>query len=314
MKFLVTGANGFIGRPLCAYLAARGHTVVPVVRHPSDIENARLITSSDDQAAYGAALSGCDGVIHLAGRAHVTKEREADPLRAFRLANVAVTLALARQAAAAGVRRFVFISAIKVNGERTLPGESFGADDPPDPRDAYALSKWEAEQGLRSIARETGMEVVIIRPPLVYGPGVKGNFAEMVKWVARGVPLPLGAVDNRRSLIALENILNFIEICADPVHAPQAANQLFLISDGQAISTPEMLRRLAQAYGLKPRLFRFPTGLMRFCARLLGKSGMADRLLGSLVINGLKAREMLGWRPPFSMEDQLRRMSGGAPS
>jgi nucleoside-diphosphate-sugar epimerase len=182
----------------------------------------------------------------------------------------------------------------------------------PAPQDAYAISKWEAEQGLMAIARETGMGVVIIRPPLVYGLDVKGNFAKLVQWVRKGIPLPFGALQNRRSLLALDNLVSFIALCADPAKSPKAANEVFLISDGEDVSTAELLRRVARAYGTKAHLIPVPPAWLRFGARLLGKSAVADRLLGSLVIDSSKARELLGWRPVVTMDEQLQKMARDA--
>lgn len=311
MKVLVTGASGFIGSALCAHLVSLGHAVVPVVRRHGNLSNARIVRADDD-AGWRSALDGCDSIVHLAGRAHVMREQEPDPLRAFRETNVDATLALAHRAVAAGVRRLVFMSTIKVNGEHTAPGSCFEPDDEPAPEDAYALSKWEAEQVLFTIARGTGLDVVVIRPPLVYGPGVKGNFAALIKWINKGIPLPLGAVDNQRSMIALENLISFVTICADRAASPQAANHVFLVSDGNAVSTTYLLKQIALSYGRQPSLIPVSTGLMFFCARLIGKASMANRLLGSLVVNDSKAREMLGWLPPITMDEQLRRMSDAA--
>lgn len=306
MRVLVTGANGFVGSALCPHLASLGHEVVPTVRHPSGVSNERIV---GDEASWKAALEGCDSVVHLAARAHVMRDLEADPLKAFRANNVDPTLELATRAVAAGVRRFVFMSTVKVNGEETASGCSFKADDPTDPKDPYAISKWEAEQGLLEIAQRAGLEVVIIRPPLVYGPGVKGNFASLIKWVKNGVPLPLGAVHNRRSMIALDNLMNFTALCADIDASPNAKGQVFLVSDGEDVSTAELLRSVAKAYRCSSRLFSVPVGLMWFAARWVGKSSLADRLIGSLVIDDSKARQMVGWHPPVSMYEQLQKMA-----
>jgi nucleoside-diphosphate-sugar epimerase len=308
VNVLVTGSNGFIGSALCGSLTLRAHTVVPVVRRQSNLLKAVTIVG-DDEAAWNSALSGCDSVIHLAGRAHVMRDLEADPLRAFRASNVAATLQLATRAVAVGVKRLVFLSSVKVNGESTQTGDAFRPNDCTFPCDPYAVSKWEAEQGLMEVARNTGLELVIIRPTLVYGPKVKGNFATLIKWVRRGVPLPLGAVNNQRSLIGLENLVDFITLCADRAATPQAANQVFLVSDGKPVSTTELLQKIAAAYGTRHLLVPVPSGLMRFCAAMVGKAAVADRLLGSLVVDDSKAREVLGWRPPLSMEEQLRRMA-----
>ncbi len=306
MRVLVTGANGFVGRALCPRLAALGHEVVPVVRQPRGVVAERIV---HDEISWKAALDGCDTVIHLAARAHIMHDSERDSLQGFRANNVDPTIELATLAVAAGVRRVVFMSSIKVNGEETVPGLSFRPDDPPNPKDPYAISKWEAEQGLLEIAQRTGLEVVIIRPPLVYGPRVKGNFASMIKWVKNGVPLPLGAVTNHRSMIALENLVSFTALCADIEASPNARGQVFLVSDGEDVSTAELLRRVAKAYRCSNRLFSVPVGLLRFAARWAGKSSLADRLLGSLAIDDSKARQMLGWCPAVSMDEQLKRMA-----
>jgi nucleoside-diphosphate-sugar epimerase len=231
-------------------------------------------------------------------------ETAANPLDAYREVNVEGTRRLAEQAAAAGVRRFVFLSSVKVNGEETTSHSPFRADDPPAPKDAYGQSKWEAEEALVEIAERTGMEVVIIRPPLVYGPGVKGNFASMMKWVAKGVPLPLGAIDNRRSLVALDNLVDLITVCIDH---PAAANQVFLAGDGEDLSTTELLRRVGKAMGRPARLLPVPTGLLRLGAAMLGKGDMARRLLGSLQVDISRTRDVLGWEPPVSVDEGLRR-------
>lgn len=306
MKILVTGASGFIGRGLCPYLSSLGHEVVPTVRVACGLPGEKLVT---DEVSFRVALQGCDTVVHLAGRAHVLHDQERAPLEAFRAANVDTALELASRAIGAGVRRFVFMSSIKVNGEETAPGCTFRPDDPPDPKDPYGISKWEAEQGLLEIAQKTGLEVVIIRPPLVYGPAVKGNFASLIKWVKKGVPLPLGAVHNRRSMIALDNLVNFTALCADIDASPNAKGQVFLVSDGEDVTTAELLRRVAKVYRCGSRLFSVPVGLIRLVARWTGKSSLADRLLGSLVIDDSKARKMLGWTPPVSMDEQLQKMA-----
>ena len=306
MKILVTGANGFIGRALCAYLSSLGHEIVPAVRRPSNIKVEHVVRS---ELSWRAALMGCDSVVHLAGRAHVMQDHEPDPLQAFRAANVVTTTELANRAVEAGVRRFVFMSTIKVNGDETAPGCRFKPDDLTNPQDPYAVSKCEAENGLLEIARKTGLEVIIIRPPLVYGPGVKGNFALLIRWINSGWPLPLGAIHNRRSMLALENLVSFAALCADIEASPNVKNQIFLVSDGEDVSTSELLRKIAKAYGCNSHLLPLPVGGIRFAARLMSKASIADRLLGSLVIDDSKAREMLGWRPPVTMDEQLQRMA-----
>lgn len=228
----------------------------------------------------------------------------ADPLDEFRRVNVQGTLNLARQAAAAGVKRFAFVSSIKVNGESTQLGAPFKADDVPAPNDAYGLSKMEAEHGLREIALQTGIDVVIIRPPLVYGPGVKANFAAMMRWLRRGAPLPLGAIHNQRSLVALGNLVDLIVTCL--MH-PAAANQTFLVSDGEDVSTTELLRRMGNALGREARLLPVPASWLKMTAALLGRQDVAQRLCGNLQVDISKARTLLGWRPPVSVGEGLRR-------
>lgn len=307
MKVLVTGANGFIGSALVPYLVERGISVVPVVRHPCGIAHERVLHIAD-RDVWLAALKGCDSVVHLAGRAHVMRETAADPQQAFKAANVDSTLAVARYAAGAGIRRFVFLSSVKVNGERTVPGQRFYADEKPAPRDAYAQSKADAERGLLELAAQTGMEIVVVRPPLVYGPGVKGNFAQLVRWGTGRVPLPLGATDNARSMIALDNLLHFVHLCADRAASAGASNQIFLVSDGPAVSTTHMLRSVARAFGAGPWLVPVPHVYLHWLARLAGQTEAADKLLGSLVVDDQKARTLLGWQPPIDMHEQLSRM------
>ena len=309
MKALVTGANGFIGRAvwLCLH-ATRGVQVVGSVRRSSvrpdtaatDIAVGELCAETD----WSKALNGVAAVIHTAARVHVMNDSSTAPLVEFRRVNVQGTLNLARQAATAGVRRFVFISSIKVNGEVTAWGFPFSADDVPAPLDPYGVSKMEAEQGLREIAAETGMEVVIIRPPLVYGPGVKANFAALMRAVQRGWPLPLGAVHNQRSLVALDNLVDFIVTC---IAHPQAANQTFLVSDGQDLSTTELVRGMAQAAGVSARLLPVPVWTLLAAATLLGKGDAVQRLCGNLQVDISKARSLLGWVPPVSVDEALRR-------
>jgi nucleoside-diphosphate-sugar epimerase len=306
MKVLVTGANGFVGLRLCQYLIAIGREVVPAVRRRTDIPNEKILTSD---AEWTSALAGCDVVVHLAGRAHVMNDEFDDPIAEYRRVNVQHTLALARRAACTGVHRFVYISSVKVNGERTASNTAFHVVDTPEPADAYGTSKYEAEQDLMALARETGMEVTIIRPPLVYGPGVKGNFASLVRGVRKGIPLPLGAVHNKRSLVALENLVDFIAACADPERSPRAANEVFLISDGEDVSTTELLRKVANAYDVAPRLMPIPVLWIQTVARLFGKRAVADRLLDSLVVDSSKARGLLGWKPVVSMDEQLKMMA-----
>lgn len=310
----VTGGSGFLGQALLHRLLVTGpRPLIASVRRreinfPVDVrvEFVGELSSSTD---WAACLHEVGVVIHCAARAHVMKDDTANPLAEYHRVNVQGTLALGRQAAHAGVRRFVYISSIKVNGECTSPNHAFQADDIPAPEDAYGASKLEAEQGLMTLACETGMEVVIIRPPLVYGPGVKGNFASMVNWVRKGIPLPLGAVRNQRSLVALENLVDFIALCADPERSPRAANEVFLISDGEDVSTTELLRKVAKVYGVNPRFIPVPTRWIQSAASMLGKGAIASRLLGSLVVDSSKARELLDWKPVITMDTQLQKMA-----
>ena len=305
MRFLVTGATGFVGYAVSTELAQRKHDVRRAARNLAGSDGGYFeLGDIGPSTNWFGALEGVDAVVHLAARVHVMHDTEADPLTVFRAVNVEGTLNLARQAAAAGVRRFVFVSSIKVNGESTLPGQPFTADDKPAPLDAYSVSKMEAEQGLRQIAAQTGMAVVIIRPPLVYGPGVKANFAALMRAVQRGWPLPLGAVHNRRSLMALDNLVDFIVTC---LSHPQAANQTFLMSDGQDLSTTELVRGMAQAVGVPARLLPVPVWALQAGASLLGKGDAVQRLCGNLQVDISKARSLLGWVPPVSVEEGLRR-------
>jgi nucleoside-diphosphate-sugar epimerase len=307
MKVLVTGANGFIGRALCSYLAKHDVQVVPIVRQACNVPNAIVLTADDDPG-WLRALQGCDAVVHLAGKSKLDKTA-IDPLKDLHEANLTSSVTLYNRAVRAGVRRFVFLSTAKVHGERTATGQSFSVTDAPAPEDAYALSKLQAEQELLSLAQnQSELELVIIRPPLVYGPGVKGNFASMIRWMQRDIPLPLSCVNNKRSMVAVENLSSFITLCADRNRSPKAANETFLVSDGMPVSTSALLRLIALTYGVRARLFCIPVSLMLYCFRLIGKSSMAERLLGSLVLDDTQSEELLGWSPPITMIEQLKRM------
>ncbi len=308
----MTGATGFVGSSLVVRLAREGVEIRACVRRdnaelPKCVQVVR-VGNLTAETEWSHALSGVDVVVHAAARVHVMQDAAADPLQEFRRVNVQGTLQLARQAAAAGVRRFVFISSIKVNGEATQPGHPFTADDVPAPMDAYGVSKMEAEQGLREMAAQTGMELVIIRPPLVYGPGVRANFHAMMRWLARGMPLPLGAIHNLRSLVALDNLVDLIVTC---IHHPAAANQTFLVSDGEDLSTSQLLRRMGQALGEPARLIPVPPALLKLGAALLGKPAVAQRLCGSLQVDISKTRQLLGWRPPVSVDAGLKKAAEG---
>jgi len=322
-KILVTGASGFVGRALSTELFRLGCDVRATARnsvvHSSSLLYAPLAVGEIGRTTnWLNALCGVDSVVHLAARVHVMRDTAIDPMDAFRQVNVIGTLNLARQAAVSGVRRFIYLSSIKVNGEATEFSHSnlfpngkrscFCEDGDISPQDGYALSKWEAEQGLWKIAQETSMEIVIIRPPLVYGPGVKANFHTMMKWLCKGLPLPLGAIQNKRSLIALDNLVNLIITCLDH---PAAANQVFLAGDGEDLSTPELLRRLGLALGRPARLLPVPVSLLKAGAALLGRGDIAQRLCGSLQVDISKARNALGWNPPISVDEGLRRTAQG---
>jgi UDP-glucose 4-epimerase len=316
---LVTGASGFVGSAVLHHLDGAGQAVRGAYRHgvPSLPTSAQGVSVGELGAAqdWRAALDGVDAVVHTAARVHVMQDAASDPLAEYRRVNVAGTLNLARQAAASGVKRFVFLSSVKVNGEATPAPhsegvrEQFHADDAPAPQDAYGISKWEAEQGLREIAAQTGMDVVIIRPPLVYGPGVRANFAAMMRWLARGMPLPLGAVTrNRRSLVALDNLVDLIVTC---LSHPAAANQTFLVSDGEDLSTADLLRRMGLALGRPARLFPVPSVLLWAGATVLGRQGVCQRLCGSLQVDITKTRQVLGWSPPVNVDEGLRSTAEG---
>lgn len=310
MRLLITGANGFVGSALRREATARGVQVRAVQRGESpehEGQDTHTIHALDARTGWTDALRGVDAVIHTAARVHVMNDTTTDPLTAFRDTNTAGTLNLARQSASAGVSRFVFVSSIKVNGESTSAGHPFTAADTPAPQDPYGISKHEAEQGLRQIARETGLEVVIVRPPLVYGPGVKANFASLLRAVQRGLPLPLGAVThNRRSLVALDNLIDLLLACVDH---PAAANQTFLASDGEDLSTADLIRRMGQAMGKPARLLPVPTVLLKLGASALGKGDVAQRLLGNLQVDIAHTRDMLGWTPPIGVDEGLGQVA-----
>lgn len=302
---LITGVTGFVGGRLADSVNSDFYKVRGVTRaaisKPYPIVS---ILSLLDLPESDKFLDDIDVVVHAAARAHVMNDTEDDPLTAFRVVNVEGTLNLARQAAAAGVKRFIFISSIKVNGEQTELNQYFTSDTDAVPVDPYGISKMEAELGLKKLATETGMEVVIIRPPLVYGPGVKGNFASMIKLVEKGLPLPLGAINNKRSLVALDNLIDLIITCIDH---PAAANETFLVSDGDDLSTTELLRGVAEAMGKPSRLIPVPAPLLQWGATLLGKKDMARRLLGSLQVDISHTQKCLNWAPPLTVKQGLRR-------
>jgi nucleoside-diphosphate-sugar epimerase len=287
--------------------AVRGHATL----YPDLIQAGAELRQIGDVSEYktiNGAMARVNVVISCAARAHVMNDEAGDPLTAYRNVNTAGTLKLARQAATEGVKRFIYISSVKVNGKSTTDSHRFTTHDTPSPEDAYGVSKHEAEQELKALAAETGMEVVIIRPPLVYGPGVKGNFASMIKLVEKGLPLPLGAIHNKRSMVALDNLVDLIITCIDH---PAAANQTFLVSDGHDVSTTELLRGVARAMGKPSRLIPVPAPLLQWGAALIGKQDMARRLLGSLQVDISHTQECLNWNPPLTVEQGLRRCFPG---
>lgn len=307
---LVTGATGLVGKALCHVLEKENYPVRAVVRGAANLPFEMVsIEDLSRQTDWSDALQGVDCVVHCAARVHVMRDQAPDPLDAFRQVNVQGTLQLARQAAAAKVRRFVFVSSIKVNGEASQEGHPLAADDTPAPIDAYGVSKHEAEQSLRELAARTGMEVVIVRPPLVYGPGVRANFGALVKWLRRGMPLPLGAIhNNRRSLVALGNLTSLLRTC---IEHPHAANQTFMVSDGEDLSTTELLRRLGHALGRPARLAPVPVGWLEAGGRLLGRPHIVQRLTSNLQVDITKTRELLNWAPPISVAEGLRQTVAG---
>lgn len=342
MKIFVTGATGFVGSKLIAELGNRDLSVRIATRtDASKLKGVEIITikSFDAGTDWGSSLIGIDVVIHLAARVHVMNDKAADPLEEFRRVNAAGTESLARAAAASGVKRLVFVSSIKVNGESTFPVAAstlkkiphnpplhpqgvprccattlplakwgtlrsvFSETDEASPQDPYGVSKWEAEQALHRVASETGLEVVIVRPPLVYGEGVKGNFAQLLKVLTKGIPLPLASVHNLRSLIYIGNFVDALRVCA--TH-PAAAGRTYLVSDGEDVSTPDLLRQLGAAMGHPARLLPCPPRLLKLAGRLLGRSDQIERLLGSLQVDSSRIRNELGWQPPFTLQEGLR--------
>ncbi len=300
---LVSGATGFVGQALVDALRTQQRQVRRALRKtaPGNTTDDIIVGDIGPDTDWRPALQGIDCVVHLAARTHVLQESAADPLTAYRCINVGGTRQLAQQAAAAGVRRFVFLSSIKVTGEST--GEHpFTANDAPQPQDAYGITKREAEDVLRQIGADTGMEIVILRPPLVYGPGVKGNFLRLLRAVARGTPLPLASINNRRSLVYVGNLVDAIITCMD---SPAAAGKTFLVSDSEDVSTPALIRRLAAALGMPPRLLPCPPALLHLGAALLGKHAAVMRLTGSLVVDSSALRQELGWQPRYSLDQGL---------
>jgi len=310
MKILVTGANGFIGQRLCETLLKAGYFVRGAIRHlPSGVHSLKSSNNADfvfiddisQETNWSMALKGIDCIIHLAARVHIMKETSGDTFTVFRKVNAEGTSLLARMAADAGVKRFIFLSTVKVNGEGTEKHQ-FTERDTPNPHDDYSTSKWEAEQALHNISDSVGLEVVILRPPLVYGPGVKANFLRLLDMVNKNTPLPLSLVNNKRSMIYIGNLVDAIVRC---IEHPVIANQTFLVNDGQDVSTPELIRMIARAMGKKARLFPCPVSLLKMIGKVAGKSAEIERLVNSLQIDSTKIRRTLNWIPPFTVEEGI---------
>lgn len=301
MTCLLTGSTGFVGQALLERLP---NSVVLGRSCPQNFKGKYIKRDISSAATYRECFVGINSVIHCAARVHMMNDIASDPLSEFREINTLGTLNLAKQAASAGVKRFIFVSSIKVSGEGTELDNPYKSSDAAKPQDPYGISKFEAEEGLKKIAADTGIEVVIIRPTLVYGPGVKANFLSMMKWLYKGVPLPLGAIHNKRSFVALDNLVDLIITCIDH---PKAANETLLVSDDRDVSTTELLRLLATALGKNPLLLPVPMSLIKFATKLLGKSDFANRLCGSLQVDISHTKNILSWKPPVSIETALKK-------
>ncbi|WP_374407658.1 NAD-dependent epimerase/dehydratase family protein [Hydrogenophaga sp.] len=300
----VTGASGFVGSALCHELRRRHLPTIPLLRAPHPLlPEARVVGDIGPDTRWAGQLTGVDVVIHCAARAHVPLQSDGQDLEVCRRINVEGTRQLAQAAAAAGVRRLVYVSSVKALGERSLPGAPLQHDSAPHPEDAYGISKHEAEQALASVASSTGLQAVIVRPPLVYGRGVKANFLKLLQAVARGLPLPLGSVDNRRSLVALDNLTDLLVSCVDH---PDAAGQSFLVSDGEDLSTPALIRQMAQALHRPAHLLPCPPSLLALAGRLTGREATVERLIGHLQVDIGHTTKVLGWTPKVSVQQGLQ--------
>ena len=329
MRVMVTGATGFVGRSLCNILISQEYKVLASVRgfasglqgdSSGNYGNGSTYINTGDilpDTDWSLALRDVDTVVHLAARVHVTHEEPGHSLDEYRTVNTQGTVNLANQAARAGVRRFVYLSTVKVHGEETLsppylpagsghdePPVAFSEADVPRPQGGYAISKWEAERELRLLSAATGMQTVIVRPPLIYGEGVKANFLSLLRLIDKGVPLPFGSIANRRSLLCLDNLVDFLMQC---ISHPAAANETFLVADNETLSTPDLIRRIAFYMGKKPLLPGCPIGLLRMGARLLGKTAAIDKICGSLQVEARKAKMLLHWQPPLTVEQGLEK-------
>ncbi len=325
MKIFVTGANGFVGKALIVNLLSQIYEVKALVRQfskalPLAVEQIIVgdladLTLSDTTGLSTRDFKDVEVVIHTAARVHIINDNTFNPLLEFRKVNRDATLVLARLAANSGVKRFIFLSSIKVNGEITSLNKPFTPDDVHVPKDPYALSKYEAEKGLLALAQETEMDVVIIRPPLIYGPGVKGNFSSLMKWMSKPVPLPFGAIHNQRSLVALDNLVSFISFCLDLKKSSKASNQVLLICDDEDVSTTQLLKKVRQTLNFQSSsrkqawLLPVPVSILMFFAKLLGKDNIANRLFGSLQVDSSKTRDLLGWTPVVTVDEQLAKIA-----
>jgi len=308
-NILLTGATGFVGNRLLSMLKENGHHCRAAVRRPSssvDVHAESIIVGEiDAHTNWSQAVKGMDVIVHLAARVHVMNDQADNPLVEFRKINLDGTRSLAEAAAKAGVKRFIYISTIKVNGEATH-GKAFTSQDTPSPSDPYAIAKWEAEKALQQISKDTGLEVVVIRPTLVYGPGVKANLYNLIKLVRKRIPLPLAGIKNRRSLVALDNLTSLIMTCCEH---PAAAGHVFLACDDEAVSTAELIGRIARSFGQYSTLFYFPPGIMAWVAGLLGKQAVWQRLAGSLEVDNSEAKKIMGWQPVTTMDEELKRIA-----
>jgi nucleoside-diphosphate-sugar epimerase len=304
MKVLVTGASGFVGNATCARLVMQGMDVIGTVRHlpvrPLPGVDYRMVADVSESTEWDEVLKGIDTVVHCAARVHVMREAASDPFQEFQRVNVGWTDRLARSAGLQGVHRFVYVSSIKVNGEQTVV--PFTEQDTPKPQDPYGVSKWEAEQALGRVSTQTGMEIVVIRSPLVYGPGVRGNFLQLLNILRRGIPLPLASIRNQRSLVYLGNLVDALARC---IHDPRAAGRTYFVRDGEDLSTPELVRRLGATMGSNVCLWPCPTSLLYWMGQVAGRRGMIDRLVGSLQVNSSKIQTELDWHPPITVDAGL---------
>ena len=308
MKLLITGADGYIGSELSRCLEElENYSLIKLSRTPSLLKNLILSPELSTNGDWERVLADVSVIVHLAGRAHILNDNVLNPLTEFRRVNVEGTLNLAKQAIKQGVKRFVYISSIGVNGNNNK--QPFIELDTPNPQEPYAISKLEAERGLLALAKESSLEVVIIRPPLVYGSNAPGNFGSLVKWANKRIPLPFGAIRNQRSFIALDNLVSFIIHCIDH---PKAANEVFLISDGEDVSTTQLLKKVTKSFGKRAFLLPIPVSWMTFSAKMIGKADVANRLFGSLQVDSSKARDLLSWKPVVTMDEQLKKIADAA--